>query len=188
MAAGKAGQRGQPESNGKYRFSINGRQQPAHVQLGGLVTMRVFFRRTGSPVRGLSFCFYLVAMRMTHGGGMEQYGEAWVTVDSPSHADPVLLVVFHSMESFANALTNVTAFGLYSFAGLLLLPAVFATPSYPRWLAWLGSFEWGFAALVTVLLVFAPGLATVPLLVSFALFAPWVWGSAVWLLRRKSIN
>jgi len=113
---------------------------------------------------------------------------AHALTSTTANQDPVLLVVFHSMESFANALTNVTAFGLYSFAGLLLLPAVFATPSYPRWLAWLGSFEWGFAALATVLLVFAPGLATVPLLVSFALFAPWVWGSAVWLLRRKSIN
>jgi hypothetical protein len=98
--------------------------------------------------------------------------------------DPVLQVVFHSMESFANALTNVTAFGLYSLAGLLLLPAVFATPSYPRWLAWLGAVEWGIAALATVLLVFVPSLATGPLLISFALYAPWVWGSAVWLLRK----
>ena len=102
--------------------------------------------------------------------------------------DPVLQVVFHSMESLANALTNVAAFGLYSFAGLLLLPAVFATPGYPRWLAWLGAAEWGIAALATVLLVFAPGLATGPLLVSFALYAPWVWGSAVWLLRSKPVN
>ncbi len=92
-------------------------------------------------------------------------------------------VVFYSMESLANALTNVVAFGLYSFAGLLLLPAVFATPSYPRWLAWLGAAEWGIAALATILLVFVPGLATGPLLLSFALYAPWVWGSAVWLLR-----
>ncbi|MFC1922561.1 hypothetical protein ACFLY4_04665 [Chloroflexota bacterium] len=28
-------------------------------------------------------------------------------------------------------------------AGLVLLPAVFATPIYPRWLAWLGAVEWG---------------------------------------------
>ncbi len=102
--------------------------------------------------------------------------------------DPVLLAVFQSMESLATALVNVTAFGLYSVAGLLLLPAVFATPNYPRWLAWLGAAEWGIAALATALLVFAPDLATGPLLVSFALYAPWVWGSAVWLLRRKPVN
>lgn len=102
--------------------------------------------------------------------------------------DPVLHDVFQSMESLAYALTNVAAFGLYSSAGLLLLPAVFATPSYPRWLAWLGAVEWGIAALATGLLVFAPGLATGPLLVSFALYAPWVWGSAVWLLRSEPAN
>lgn len=99
---------------------------------------------------------------------------------------PALLVVFHSMESLANALTNVAAFGLYSFAGILLLPALFATIGYPRWLAWLGAAEWGIAAFATVLLVVAPTVATVPLLISFALFAPWVWASALWLLRGKS--
>jgi hypothetical protein len=99
-------------------------------------------------------------------------------------ADPGLLVVFQSMEGLTYALTNVVAFGLYTLAGLLLLPAVFATPGYPRWLAWLGAAEWGIAALATVLLVAAPGVATVPLLISFALYAPWVWLSAVWLLRR----
>ena len=99
-------------------------------------------------------------------------------------ADPVLPVVFHSMESLANALTNVAAFGLYSFAGLLLLPAVFATQGYPRWLAWLGAAEWSLAAIASSLLVLAPALATGPLLASFALYAPWVWGSAIWLLRR----
>jgi hypothetical protein len=99
--------------------------------------------------------------------------------------DPALLVVFQSLENLANALTNVTAFGLYSLAGLLLLPALFATQSYPRWLAWLGAVEWSIAALATTLLVFAPSLATGPLLISFALYAPWVWASAVWLLRRE---
>jgi hypothetical protein len=99
--------------------------------------------------------------------------------------DPALQVVFASMESLANALTNVTAFGLYTLAGLLLLPAVFSTPGYPRWLAWLGAAEWGIAALATIMLVLAPDLATGPLLISFALYAPWVWASAVWLLRRK---
>lgn len=102
--------------------------------------------------------------------------------------DPVLQVVFQSMESLANSLTNVTAFGLYSFAGLLLLPAIFATSGYPRWLAWLGATEWTIAMLATILLVVAPELATVPLLISFALFAPWVWGSAFWLLRGKWVD
>ena len=100
-------------------------------------------------------------------------------------ADPGLTAVFSSMESLANGLINVAAFGLYSLAGVLLLPAAFRTPNYPRWLAWLGAAEWGIASIATGLLVVAPGLATGPLLVSFALYAPWVWGSAVWLLRSK---
>ncbi|MGD2049998.1 MAG: hypothetical protein PVH03_10890, partial [Chloroflexota bacterium] len=79
--------------------------------------------------------------------------------------DPTLHVVFRSMESLAYALTNVAAFGLYSIAGLILLPAVFATLRYPRWLAWLGTAEWSIAALATILLVFAPSLAIGPLLV-----------------------
>lgn len=102
--------------------------------------------------------------------------------------EPALKVVFISMESLAYALTNVAAFGLYSIAGLLLLPAVFATLRYPRWLAWLGAAEWGIAALATILLVFSPSLAIGPLLVSFALYAPWVWGSALWILRSKPEN
>ncbi len=97
--------------------------------------------------------------------------------------DPSRQAVFHSTEILANGLTNIAAFGLYSFAGLLLLPALFATSIYPRWLAWLGAAEWGIAALATALLMIAPDLATGPLLVSFALYAPWVWGSGVWLLR-----
>ena len=88
----------------------------------------------------------------------------------------------------AYALTNVVAFGLYTVSGLLLLPAVFAVKHYPRWLTWLGVMEWTIAALATILLVLAPDLATGPLLVSFALYAPWVWGSAVWLLRGKSVS
>jgi hypothetical protein len=107
---------------------------------------------------------------------------------SSTGPDPALLVVFRSMEKVAYALTNVAAFGLYSFAGLLLLPALFATQSYPRRLAWLGAVEWGIAGLATVLLVFLPAWATGPLLVSFALYAPWVWGSAVWLLRGRELT
>lgn len=99
--------------------------------------------------------------------------------------DPALLAVFQSMEGLANALVNVTAFGLYSVAGLLLLPAAFSTSGYPRWLAWLGTAEWTIAALATMLLVVMPDLAIVPLLISFGLYAPWVWGSAVWLLRAN---
>ncbi len=99
--------------------------------------------------------------------------------------DPSVRIVFQAMESLANALTNVAAFGLYSVAGLLLLPAVFATPGYPRALAWLGTAEWTISALATALLVAAPGLATGPLLLGFALYAPWVWASGLWLLRRK---
>ena len=62
-------------------------------------------------------------------------------INSPTERESTLQVIFHSMESLANGLTNVTAFGLYSFAGCLLLPALFATPGYPRRLAWLGVVE-----------------------------------------------
>jgi hypothetical protein len=89
--------------------------------------------------------------------------------------------VYLGFETLANALTNVTAYGLYSVAGLLLLPALFATPTYPRPLAWLGAAEWTSAVLATALLVVAPALATEPLLLSFLLYAPWVWGSARWI-------
>jgi hypothetical protein len=39
------------------------------------------------------------------------------------------------MESLANVLSNAAALGLYSLSGLVLLPAVFAAPGYPQWLA-----------------------------------------------------
>ena len=93
--------------------------------------------------------------------------------------------LFLAMEKMANALTNVAAFGLYSFAGLLLLPAIFATKDYPNWLRWLGVIEWSIASIATVLLIISPHIATIPLLISFALFAPWVWGSAFWVLRKE---
>ena len=111
---------------------------------------------------------------------------AQALVSTPTGPDPSLEVVFRSMEGLTYALTNVVAFGLYTLAGLLLLPAAVATQCYPRWLAWLGAAEWGLAAFATVLLVAAPGIATGPMLLSFALYAPWVWGSAVWLLRGTS--
>lgn len=96
----------------------------------------------------------------------------------------ILLVIFQTQESLANALTTAAAFDLYTLAGLLLLPACFATPDYPRKLVWLGVAEWGIAAIATVLLVLMPDIATVPLLISFFLYAPWIWGGAWWLLRR----
>ena len=108
---------------------------------------------------------------------------AQTLVGQTAGPNPTLMLVFQSLEKLANGLTNVTAFGLYSLAGLLLLPALFATGSYPRWLARLGALEWSVAALATVLLVLAPDLATAPLLVSFALYAPWVWASGAWVLR-----
>jgi hypothetical protein len=112
----------------------------------------------------------------------ELASELAATITSP---DPTLQVIFLSMEKIANNLTNIGGFGLYSLAGLLLLPAVFATPSYPRLLAWLGVAKWGISAIATSLLIFSPDLAIGPLMVSFALYAPWVWGSAIWLLRSK---
>lgn len=110
---------------------------------------------------------------------------AHALINTQTTADSTLLIVFQSLENFSYSLINLTAFGLYSFAGLLLLPAIFATQSYPRWQAWLGTAEWGFAALATTLLVIAPDLATAPLLISFALYAPWVWASGLWFLNRK---
>ena len=103
---------------------------------------------------------------------------------SPSMGASSAPLVFAVMEKLAYAATNVTAFGLYSVAGLVLLPAVFSTSSYPRWLAWLGVVEWGVALLATLLLVVLPAWATVPLLLSFILYAPWVWGSAFWVLQQ----
>jgi hypothetical protein len=102
-----------------------------------------------------------------------------------SAPDATLQVVFQAMEMMANNLTNVGGFGLYSLAGLLLLPAVFATKDFPRTLAWLGVVEWTISIFATILLATAPDLATVPLVLSFLLYAPWVWGGAVWIIRRK---
>ncbi len=104
---------------------------------------------------------------------------------SASSDNSSLLIFFQSFEKYSYALINVAAFGLYSVAGLLLMPAAFSTPSYPRWLAWLGMAEWGFATLATAMLVIVPDLAMVPLMISFLLFAPWVWLSAFWLGRRQ---
>jgi hypothetical protein len=109
-------------------------------------------------------------------------------ISLPSDQNPMIAAVYISMENLAYALTNIVAFGLYTFAGLLLLPAVFKTKTYPRWLAWLGLVEWCIAGIATILLVIVPTMANGPLLVSFALYAPWVWGSAVWLLHGQSAD
>jgi hypothetical protein len=93
-------------------------------------------------------------------------------------------LTYMGFEALGNSLTNVTSFGLYTAAGLVLLPGVLATPDYPRWLARLGIAEWGFSAIATGLLVFNPAIASAPLLLSFLLFAPWVWGSAWWIWHR----
>ncbi len=102
-----------------------------------------------------------------------------------ANPDPTLTVIFSAMEKIANNLTNVGGYGLYTLAGILILPAIFATKDYPRWLAKLGATEWIISSLATLLLIFAPTLATIPLVISFFLYAPWVWGSALWLYRRK---
>lgn len=101
-------------------------------------------------------------------------------------AGPAAAGLFAIIEGLAGALINVAAFGLYTLAGLLLLPALWGTADYPRALCWLGTAEWSLAALATLLLLAAPVAATLPLLLSFALFAPWAWGSALWLLRRRT--
>jgi hypothetical protein len=105
---------------------------------------------------------------------------------SPAAADPTLLILFQALEKLTNALTNVAAFGLYSLAGLLLLPALFATADYPRRLAQLGAVEWIISTIASLLLAFAPQVATVPMLIGFALYAPWVWASALWLMRLNN--
>lgn len=107
-------------------------------------------------------------------------------VNNPANQAQLLQEFFGPMEYLANTLTNVAAFGLYSFAGLLLLPSLFSTPHYSRWLIWLGVIEWSIAIIATILLIIAPKYATGPLLLSFALYAPWVWGSAIWLLRKET--
>ncbi len=99
-------------------------------------------------------------------------------------ADPTLAAVFHSMEKLANNLTNVGGYGLYTLAGLLILPSAFATQGFPKWLKILGVIEWGISSVAILLLIFAPALA-VPLVISFLFYAPWVWGGAWWLIQNK---
>ena len=94
---------------------------------------------------------------------------------------------FRVVQELGRALTDVAAFGLYSLAGLVLLPALARTRGYPRWLLNLGALEWGVAAVATVLLALqAPGAAAATALASaaFVLYAPWAWANAWWVLRR----
>jgi hypothetical protein len=96
-----------------------------------------------------------------------------------------LEATYSSVETLAQALTDVTAYGLYTVAGLLLLPAVFATRGYPRGLAWLGVVLWAVSALATVLLATDAAPATAVFAVALLLYPPWVWGSAWWLARTR---
>jgi hypothetical protein len=87
----------------------------------------------------------------------------------------------YATQTLAHALTDISAFGLYSLAGLALLSALFATRAYPRRLVWLGAAEWGISAVATVLLALDAVGAEAVAAIGFALYAPWVWLSAAWL-------
>lgn len=54
---------------------------------------------------------------------------------SSGAATPAATATFAAAQEFAHALIAVAAFGIYSVAGLVLVPALFATPDYPRPLA-----------------------------------------------------
>ena len=105
-----------------------------------------------------------------------------------SNPDTTMQGVFRGFELLANNLTNIGGYGLYSLAGIMILPAVFRTDGFPRWLAWLGTVEWVISILATIMLLLSPQLATAPFLISFLLYAPWVWGSAIWLVRKTAAN
>ena len=76
-------------------------------------------------------------------GGIDRRGGRLVNVmvvpelargvnQSPGGEEAALHAGIHAMESLSNVLINAAAFGQYSLAGLVLPPAVFATPGYPR--------------------------------------------------------
>ena len=100
------------------------------------------------------------------------------------HDSPTLVastaVTYSTVETLAQALTDIAAYGLYTAAGLLLLPALFVTRTYPRALAWLGVLLWGVSAAATLLLAFDAAGATAVFAVALLLYAPWVWASAWW--------
>lgn len=93
---------------------------------------------------------------------------------------------FGGAQTLAHALTDVTGFGLYTVAGLLLVPALFATSCYPRWLAWLGLALWSESVLGTVALAFGWPAANVLAGLAFVLLAPWTLASAWWVLRGQA--
>jgi hypothetical protein len=99
-------------------------------------------------------------------------------------SDALLAATYSSVETLAQALTDIAAYGLYTTAGLLILPALFATRSYPRRLAWLGAVLWGVSAVVTVLLATDGPGATALFAVALLLYPLWVWGSARWLMVK----
>lgn len=96
------------------------------------------------------------------------------------------LALYSTLEALAADAIYIVAFGLYSVAGLALLPGAFATPAFPRALAWLGAGLWVVACLATALLAIDEELAVGPLFLSFLLFAPWTWGCAIWLSSRSA--
>ena len=92
---------------------------------------------------------------------------------------------YAAVETLSQALTDITAYGLYTLAGLLLLPALWATRSYPGGLAWLALLLWTVSAVATALLAFdAPGKAPV-FAVALLLYPAWVWSSAWWLSHAR---
>jgi hypothetical protein len=157
----------------------------SYYALGRHLTAKIQWRDLAIGVALIAAAVDIVGVLVNLTVLPELASELTATISNP---DPTLQVVFLSMEKIANNLTNVGGFGLYSLAGILLLPAAFTSPGFPRWLAWIGVVEWGVSIIATGLLILAPGWATVPLVISFFLYAPWVWGSAWWLLRSKSEN
>jgi hypothetical protein len=89
-------------------------------------------------------------------------------------------LTYSNVETLAQALTDIAAYGLYTAAGILLLPALFATRAYPRPLAWLGVLLWGVSVIATLLLAFDAAGAKAVFAVALLLYAPWVWASAWW--------
>jgi hypothetical protein len=96
-------------------------------------------------------------------------------------------VTYSTVETLAQALTDIAAYGLYTMAGLLLLPALFATSAYPRRLAWLAVLLWGVSVVATVLLAFDAAGATAVFAVALLLYPLWIWASAWWLASAPQL-
>ena len=111
--------------------------------------------------------------------------ELAAAINQSASPDATLQVVFHAMEKMGNNITNIGGYGLYTLGGLLILPAALSVPDFPKWLFWIGVAEWGVSAIATLFLVVAPNWAQAPLVISFLLYAPWVWGGAIWLFLRN---